>query len=157
VVDPSKIMAGPPSLVYAGFEGGASLSQQNLEKARSKFLVDKLTGKLPQRPSNFEIGQMSAQSSTDEIQKTTQVFTTDQVDKGEKQKKTAVKVQTWTDLDKYIELLLESRSEEETVFQYLNPNEKSGNPYDLQVVVFNRRNPNKYYTLSGKGITQYNA
>jgi hypothetical protein len=39
----------------------------------------------------------------------------------------------------------------------LNPNEKSGNPYDLQVVVFNRRNPNKYYTLSGKGITQYNA
>jgi len=100
---------------------------------------------------------MSAQSSTDEIQKTTQVFTTDQVDKGEKQKKTAVKVQTWTDLDKYIELLLESRSEEETVFQYLNPNEKSGNPYDLQVVVFNRRNPNKYYTLSGKGITQYNA
>jgi hypothetical protein len=46
-------MSGPPSLVYAGFEGGASLSQQNLEKARSKFLVDKLTGKLPQRPPHM--------------------------------------------------------------------------------------------------------
>jgi hypothetical protein len=26
VVDPQRIMAGPPSLVYAGFEGGVSLS-----------------------------------------------------------------------------------------------------------------------------------
>jgi len=40
-------MAGPPSLVYAGFEGSASLSQKNLELARSKFLLDKITGKLP--------------------------------------------------------------------------------------------------------------
>lgn len=46
-MDPSKIMAGPPSLVYAGFEGGASMSQKNLEQARSKYLLDKLTGKLP--------------------------------------------------------------------------------------------------------------
>ena len=46
-VDPTKIMAGPPSLVYAGFEGGASMSQKNLEQARSKYLLDKLTGKLP--------------------------------------------------------------------------------------------------------------
>ena len=41
-------MAGPPSLVYAGFEGGESMSQKNLEQARCKFLLDKLTGKLPQ-------------------------------------------------------------------------------------------------------------
>lgn len=47
VNDPQKIMAGPPSLVYAGFEGSASLSQKNLELARSKFLLDKVTGKLP--------------------------------------------------------------------------------------------------------------
>ena len=47
VVDPQRLMAGPPSLVYAGFEGGVSLSQKNLELARSKFLLDKLTGKLP--------------------------------------------------------------------------------------------------------------
>ena len=46
-VDPGKIMQGPPSLVYAGFEGGASMSQKNLEQARSKYLLDKLTGKLP--------------------------------------------------------------------------------------------------------------
>ena len=48
-VDPSKVMSGPPALVYAGFEGGASMSQKNLEQARSKFLLDKLTGKLPPR------------------------------------------------------------------------------------------------------------
>jgi hypothetical protein len=41
-------MAGPPAMVYAGFEGGVSMSQKNLELARSKFLLDKLTGKLPE-------------------------------------------------------------------------------------------------------------
>ena len=46
--DAGKLMAGPPSLVYAGFEGGESMSQKNLEQARCKFLLDKLTGKLPQ-------------------------------------------------------------------------------------------------------------
>jgi hypothetical protein len=44
----SKIMQGPPAMIYAGFEGGLSLSQKNLEQARTKFLVDKLTGKLPE-------------------------------------------------------------------------------------------------------------
>ena len=145
-------MSGPPSLVYAGFEGGASLSQQNLEKARSKFLVDKLTGKLPQRPPHL-LEPIAAQQETT-ISKTL-VLSTEYVDKGETHKdKKEKKVQTWTDLDKYIELLLESRTEEETVFQYLNPSDK-GNPYDLQVVVFGRRKQEKYYTLSGKGITQY--
>ena len=38
----------------------------------------------------------------------------------------------------------------------MNPSE-SGNPYDLQVCLFGKRNPDKYYTLSGKGITQYDA
>jgi len=37
----------------------------------------------------------------------------------------------WSDLDKYIELLLDSKSEEETVFMYLNPNLLNGDPYDL--------------------------
>jgi len=46
-IDAAKITQGPPSLVYAGFEGGMSMSQRNLEVARSKFLLDKLTGKLP--------------------------------------------------------------------------------------------------------------
>lgn len=38
--------------------------------------------------------------------------------------------QKWSDLDKYIELLLDSKSEEETVFVYLNPN-PNADPYDL--------------------------
>lgn len=145
-------MSGPPSLVYAGFEGSVSLSQLNLEKARSKFLVDKLTGKLPQRPPNM-LEPISALSLQDAPAKTS--LTVDQVDTGAKpQDKKEKKVQTWTDLDKYIELLLESRNDEETVFQYLKPTDKG--PYDLEVVVFGKRDPNKYYTLSGKGITQYN-
>lgn len=37
----------------------------------------------------------------------------------------------WSDLDKYIELLLDSKSEEETVFMYLLPKENSPDPYDL--------------------------
>lgn len=153
IMEPNRIMLGPPSLVYAGFEGGASLSQNNLEKARSKFLVDKLTGKLPQRPADMD--SFLSEKIEEKTDKASKDLDPD-VDKGEKAKKTQKKVQTWTDLDKYIELLLESRSEEETVFQYLNPS-GTDNPYDLQVVVFGKRNPDKYYTLSGKGITQYNA
>lgn len=34
-------------MVFAGFEGGVSLSQKNLEQARTKYLLDKLTGKIP--------------------------------------------------------------------------------------------------------------
>ena len=34
---------------------------------------------------------------------------------------TLKKAQKWSDLDKYIELLLDSKSEEETVFVYLVP------------------------------------
>jgi len=43
-----RLNQGPPSMVMAGFEGGYSMNQKNLELARSKFLLDKLTGKLPQ-------------------------------------------------------------------------------------------------------------
>lgn len=43
----NSLVGGPPALVHVGFEGGASISQKNLEQARSRFLLDKLTGKLP--------------------------------------------------------------------------------------------------------------
>lgn len=43
--------------------------------------------------------------------------------------------QKWSDLDKYIELLLDSKSEEETVFVYLNPNPNQ-DPYDLLVTSY---------------------
>jgi hypothetical protein len=48
-LDPSmRLLQGPPAMVMAGFEGGYSMNQKNLELARSKFLLDKLTGKLPE-------------------------------------------------------------------------------------------------------------
>lgn len=43
------------------------------------------------------------------------------------------KPQQWGELDKYIELLLDTRSEEETVFTYLMCKNKN-DPYDLQPV-----------------------
>jgi dynein heavy chain len=49
---------------------------------------------------------------------------------------------------------LDAKSEEETVFVYLNPN-LNGDPYDLQVCQYKDREPQKYYTLSGKGLTLY--
>ena len=48
-LDPStRMLQGPPSILMGGFEGGNSMNRKNLELARSKFLLDKLTGKLPQ-------------------------------------------------------------------------------------------------------------
>jgi len=41
------------------------------------------------------------------------------------------------------------------VFMYLNPNMTNGDPYDLQVASYEHRNQEKYYTLSGKGLTLY--
>ena len=60
----------------------------------------------------------------------------------------------WVDLDKYIELLLDSKSDDEIVFIYLNPND-NGNPYDLKVVNYLDWNKWKYYTISCKGLTVY--
>ena len=68
--DPNRVMAGPPSLVYAGFEGGESMSQKNLEQARSKFLLDKLTGKLPPRTlPPIDSRSSGNQSQTDLLRK----------------------------------------------------------------------------------------
>jgi hypothetical protein len=158
VVDPNRIMSGPPSLVYAGFEGAASQSQRNLEQARSKFLLDKLTGKLPQRSGLLEpISETRGDSALDEETKANLEITQDQVDKGQaSEANKPKKAQKWTDLDKYIELLLDSKSEEETVFLYLNPSKK-GDPYDLQVSNYSKKDKERYYTLSGKGLTQYDA
>lgn len=65
------------------------------------------------------------------------------------------KNQKWSDLDKYIELLLDSKSEEETVFVYLVPH-SDADPYDLRVVDYSERaNKERYYTLSSKGLTTY--
>jgi hypothetical protein len=162
-------MAGPPSLVYAGFEGSASLSQKNLELARSKFLLDKITGKLPKELRSGKmkalppIGgfddaksqQSASQSSIRKNEKPSETVKPDVIyGCGHAEQKTEPKV--WSDLDKYIELLLDSKSEEETVFMYLLPNLVTGDPYDLQVTNYaETRIHTKYYTLSGKGLTLY--
>jgi hypothetical protein len=167
VNDPQKIMSGPPSLVYAGFEGGASLSQKNLELARSKFLLDKITGKLPKELRQGKLTKLppigsddtksnhtASQSSLKKQEKASEPVEPDVITGHEStEKKTEQKV--WSDLDKYIELLLDSKSEEETVFMYLNPKENSTDPYDLQVASYDGRLKPKYYTLSGKGLTLY--
>lgn len=47
-LDPNmRFLQGPPTTMMTGFEGGHSMNQKNLELARSKFLLDKLTNKLP--------------------------------------------------------------------------------------------------------------
>lgn len=174
-VDPGKIMQGPPSLVYAGFEGGASMSQKNLEQARSKYLLDKLTGKLPPelrqgtgkklQPINAELQQSQSSFKVPEKEKEQAVSPQVITDLTSENSKKPKKAQKWSDLDKYIELLLDSKSEEETVFVYLVPHNPS-DPYDLEVVDFNERDGkdkngnkytknDKYYTLSGKGLTTY--
>lgn len=160
-VDPSRVMTGPPALVYAGFEGGASMSQKNLEQARSKYLLDKLTGKLPPRTLP-PIGEKSDQrASTEEFKTTAAKPKVDTEPPNvvhnlrEENSKKPKKPQQWGELDKYIELLLDTRSEEETVFTYLNcPNKDD--PYDLEPVGFDKRHDKtKYYTISGKGLTLY--
>ena len=156
-------MSGPPSLVYAGFEGGASMSQKNLEQARSKFLLDKLTGKLPPRtlpPIEKTEGQRSvsdlnkiANSSGTKPKADTEPPNVVHNPREENSKKPK-KPQQWGELDKYIELLLDTRSEEETVFTYLRCSNKN-DPYDLEPVGYKDRDPEKYYTISGKGLTLY--
>jgi hypothetical protein len=47
-LDPAlRLAQGPPAMAMTGFEGGHCVNQKNLEMARSKFLLDKLTNKLP--------------------------------------------------------------------------------------------------------------
>ena len=62
---------------------------------------------------------------------------------------------SWSELDKYIELLLDSKQTDQSVFVYLLPN-NNGNPYDLLVCQYHDlKRESKYYTLSAKGITLY--
>ena len=83
------------------------------------------------------------------------VFVRDQKDKdddNESKKETPEK--EWSHLDKYIDLVLEGKGEDRSVFIYLNPN-PNGNPYDLTVCSYQERHIRLYYTLGGKGLTLY--
>jgi len=69
--------------------------------------------------------------------------------KADQEKNKDKEAKNFSDLDKYIELLLDSKAEEESVFLYLNCANPS-DPYDLGVVGYNNRDKEKkYYTLSG--------
>lgn len=147
-----RLLQGPPATAMTGFEGGYSMNQKNLELARSKFLVDKLTAKLPQygrkpRPQTGHLPPLS-DSGRDLISRGSRshmsVKNLEQIpdlddDEHEEQKNDHT-LQKWSDLDKYIELLLDSKSEEETVFVYLNTNENN-DPYDLLVCSYDQRKP----------------
>lgn len=119
----------------AGFEGGFSINQKNLELARSKFLIDKLTGKLPldMRKSAKKLPPLSdGRSQMSESQKMSVKAVEDYKKQDDDEDAQVFKRQKWSDLDKFIELLLDCKSEEETVFVYLNPN-PNNDPYDLLV------------------------
>jgi hypothetical protein len=129
-----------------------------LELARSKYLVDKLTGKLSEELRAGKLPPLDAHESTHPSQGAAKEESKEEGDDAAKPKEAGQ--QKWSDLDKYIELLLDSKSEEETVFVYLLPN-PNGNPYDLLVTPYgetregNQQAKEKYYTLSGKGLTLY--
>lgn len=126
-------------MVMAGFEGGYSMNQKNLEMARSKFLLDKLTGKLPPELRGGKAGKLPplSESGRDAMSRGSALSKKsleqlEELEKEDFEEKKDITQQKWSDLDKYIELLLDSKSEEETVFVYLNPN-PNGDPYDLLV------------------------
>jgi len=132
-LDPNmRLLQGPPAMVMAGFEGGYSMNQKNLELARSKFLLDKLTGKLPPelRGGKMKLPPIDDRDTQSRGSNRVLEKPEDQKEEEEEEEKKEGAPQKWSDLDKYIELLLDSKSEEETVFVYLNPNE-NGDPYDL--------------------------
>lgn len=140
-LDNMRLLQGPPAMVMAGFEGGYSLNQKTLEQIRSKYLLDKITGKIPpelRQGKGAKLPPIGDQSQRgDDEARASQMSDKSQAkientkEEEVEQKKEAAQ-QKWSDLDKYIELLLDSKSEEETVFVYLNPN-PNGNPYDLLV------------------------
>ena len=160
-----RLLQGPPAMTMAGFEGGYSLGQKNLELARSKYLIDKLTGKLGNEIRASKTGKLPPLDAVrDGLQSRGSQLSTKSskklgVEDDEEEAKKDPSQQKWSDLDKYIELLLDSKSEEETVFVYLLPN-PNGDPYDLLVCSYSdtregNQPKEKYYTLSGKGLTLY--
>ena len=57
--------------------------------------------------------------------------------------------------DRYLENLLEDSEQTSTKFMYFNMRHKQDNPYDLALSSYNGRNVPLFYTISGKGVTQY--
>ena len=173
-------MQRDPSLIQ--FNDLSTFSQKKFERARSKYLLDKLTGKLNNPDYFLQLSRSMAEQygmDTDEFmerynqnQKSSQNImgnnsnnmkhvnimgtgdqnqTRTEEDEGEDSQanlfmtagqrkdfqakpevehevKNVTKTKkTWSELDKYIELLLDSKQTDQSVFVYLNPSSE-GNP-----------------------------
>ena len=177
----TETMLRDPSLFQ--FQDQTTYSQKSLERARSRYLLDKLTGKAAQersfyapRASRGEIRpqitgsgmkkldlfapneetyshseDMPQQSETSEGDPNRGDYEVEGLRDEQEERK------EWSELDKYIELLLDSKQTDQSIFVYLKPDKENPNPYDLKVCTYQERIEDKYYTLSGKGITMYNA
>lgn len=176
----SENMQRDPSLIQ--FNDLSTLSQKKFERARSKYLLDKLTGKLnnpdyflqltrsmaelngtdtdqflstlyAQAKEKKEAADLAAlkdgsesMQDTHRIQlmerqsKQLEALTSD-VQEADIEKTSPIGQQKkqWSELDKYIELLLDSKQTDQSVFVYLNPS-PDGNPYDLQISQYHDRN-----------------
>eukprot|EP00826_Nyctotherus_ovalis_P017693 TRINITY_DN15226_c0_g1_i3.p1 TRINITY_DN15226_c0_g1~~TRINITY_DN15226_c0_g1_i3.p1 ORF type:complete len:436 (+),score=148.21 TRINITY_DN15226_c0_g1_i3:563-1870(+) len=60
-----------------------------------------------------------------------------------------------SEFERCLEEFLEDSEQSMTQFKYFNMRKDSDNPYDLEITNFKERNLRCYYTISGKGVTQY--
>ena len=61
----------------------------------------------------------------------------------------------WTNINKFIQALLEKQPAALSKFLYLNLKKHNDNPYELELTSYGKRNERKYYTISAKGVTEY--
>ena len=76
-------------------------------------------------------------------------------EKGEGKKEEKKEPIPWADMDKYIEALLEDKPAATAKFMYFNLKECKENAYDLDITDYANRNVARHYTISKKGVTQY--
>ena len=111
-------------------------SQEHLEKIWSNQLIEKL--KYKNEKSLQDPVKESTKRDIMQVQKTTEQ-----------------NIETWKELDKYIEEILEHGESKAAKFLYFNIKPNSINPYDLDLTTFNNRNAVAYYVISAKGVTHY--
>ncbi len=140
--------------------------QEHLEKIWSKKLIEKLRNRGDESSSLL---RQSVQSPNESLEKAVSVSMSlarqqsteknkaeednSREDKPEEKKSS----EEWQDLDKYLESLLEDSEQVTTKFMYFNMRCGLDNPYDLTISSYNDRQTEHFYTISGKGVTQYRS
>lgn len=112
-------------------------SQEHLEKLWSNKLIEKLRHK--------DVSQGLEGSPQNEVEILAEAPNIAGRDSAE----------TWQELDKYLEEILEHGEEAAAKFLYFNVRKDSANPYDLDLTTFNNRNVPVYFIISAKGVTHY--